>query len=251
MSTLSKMDIKVFKYNTSQKFEILAGINRPIKPKHVQEMAKSVKELGCIRPVLVSKIKFIDGVEKLYIIDGQHLFHALLKLELDIPTLEVEVVDMRDLIHTISVLNNTSAPWGLEDYVKAWGNLGDNKDYRTLQEVKKRFGMTYTLLAMAMNTELESAGLLRHIKKGNFTIDNEKLGREILIEISEVKKYIPKGYQSALKVLMAAFIKFYKDNRAIYNQARMIKFISANIFDLTNTYSPTECLALLRKCKMS
>ena len=54
----------------------LAGINRPITPSQVSIMAKSIEELGVLRPIIIIETDCINGKKENHIGDGQHLFNA-------------------------------------------------------------------------------------------------------------------------------------------------------------------------------
>ena len=101
----------------------LAGINRPIIPYHVTKLAQALTMMGIIRPIVIANISFMSGIPGWYIVDGQHLFNALLRLGMDIPYVFIDVKDKKDLVEKIALLNASSKTWSLQDYVTAWSSL--------------------------------------------------------------------------------------------------------------------------------
>ena len=86
------MKINYLSKDSKKGFNLLAGINRPITPAQVSKMAESIQYFNDIlRPVIVCKVNFLDGIEKTYIVDGQHLYMACMRLKIDIPYLEIKV----------------------------------------------------------------------------------------------------------------------------------------------------------------
>ena len=117
------MKAQILKKDSKQSFSYLAGINRPINPSQVTKLANSVNKMGIIRPVVVAELSFIDGKKKLYIVDGQHLFNALIRNNMDIPYVVIDVKDKKDLVEKIALLNASSKNWAMVDYVTAWASL--------------------------------------------------------------------------------------------------------------------------------
>ena len=94
---IRNLEIKMLSIVSNIKVCLLAGINRGVSPHHSTKIAESVKSKGILRPVIMAWIDFIDGVKRLYIIDGQHLYFALQRYSVDIPYALVEIKDMQDL----------------------------------------------------------------------------------------------------------------------------------------------------------
>ena len=97
--SIKKLEILWLKANTTLYF--LAGINRGITISHVTKLANSIKMMGVIRPIVCAYLDFIDGTKKLYIIDGQHLYYALMRYGMDIPYTLVTIKDKQQLVETI------------------------------------------------------------------------------------------------------------------------------------------------------
>ena len=63
--------------------------------------------MGCLRPVVIAHLSFKELVGN-YVIDGQHLFHALIRNNMDIPFVMIDVADEQDLVEKLALLNNSS-----------------------------------------------------------------------------------------------------------------------------------------------
>lgn len=169
---MSILNLVVRSTTNYDRFKFLENINRPVKSNHVTKMKRAILKISqVIRPVIIAKIRFIDGIEREYILDGQHLFMALRALRLPIPYAVVDVEeDMTKLISTISTLNSTSVKWALKDYVHAWKSM--KPEYVDLERYHQLYSISYQATGMlAMNTDRRKV-VSDRIKKGEFTVTN-------------------------------------------------------------------------------
>jgi hypothetical protein len=111
------MEIFWLKANAKKRFYFLAGINRPITPNQVTKLAASILMMGIIRPIVIAELSFITGVKQKYIVDGQHLYNACLRLGINIPYIIVTVKNQEELIEKIALLNASSKSWTQFDYL--------------------------------------------------------------------------------------------------------------------------------------
>ena len=162
-------EFKVKQATDYSKFAILP-MNRGIDSKHVQKMIASIRKMGVLRCVITTTTNMIEGVEKTYIIDGQHLATALEREGKPIPYIEIYVESEEDLIEKMAYLNNSSKSWDLMNYVNAWKMI--RPDYMKLFKWKNMYDIEITMLA---SIGVNSAAL-RHgtstVKTGNFMITN-------------------------------------------------------------------------------
>lgn len=154
------------------KFNFLSGINRPTLAAHINKMRRSILNMGCVRPIVVAELDFIDGVLRRYIIDGQHLFEALRGLELSIPYSLVEVRDKEELIQKIALLNASSKSWVLLDYVRAWKCLIN--DYNIIYNTYMTYHLPITSIAAIAMNKTERSSLSANVKSGEIKIINDK-----------------------------------------------------------------------------
>ena len=213
MKKLNKsLTVKTLSIRGSKGFSILAGINRPILPSQVTKLSSSVEMMGVVRPVVVANIDFINGEPTNYIIDGQHLYHALMRLGWDIPYTEVKIKDSVDLAEHLALLNSSSKSWTMKDYITVWANV--NKDYIKLNKYFNTYDIELSQLAdILMNNTCSSFqggnhAVSRSIKKGEFKIEDEKVAVEILNRLTDALKIVPRMDRVSNKFFISSFVTF-------------------------------------------
>lgn len=229
------------------KFLLLDGINRIPDPKHIQKMVASIRAMGVIRPVICVKVRFIDGTERMYVVDGQHLFKALSAEGLEIPYIIIETEDKIDLVHKMAMLNNSSKPWTLLNYVNAFKMY--IPDYNQLFELRNMYNIEPLMLAAicTRGTSAVASGS-QLLKSGKFKITNNqatemaKAFNDFFLKIGSADRWVKHQF---LQVFMRAW-GTYNHEEALANLDKHIKtvkamsdtgaaeaFISKNIFKLT------------------
>jgi hypothetical protein len=230
-----------------KKFYFLDSINRIPDPSHIQKMIMSVRAMGVVRPIICVKVQFIDGTNKLYIVDGQHLFNALCADDLEIPYIIIEAKEKVDLVNKMAMLNNSSKPWTLLNYVNAYKM--HIPDYFQLFDLRNRYNIEPLMLAAicTRGTSAVATGS-QLIKSGKFKITNpeaEDMARafnEFFLKIGSADRWVKHQF---LQVFMRAWGE-YDHTEALRNLDKHIKtvkamsdtgaaeaFISKNIFNLT------------------
>lgn len=225
-----------FSPDSTKKFNMLP-MNRPISPKHVTQMAKSVQKRGLLRPIICVSTSIVDGTRKTWIVDGQHLFHAILRLGISFKVIMVDIEDINDLVDLIATLNTTSKSWQMHDYVHCWAGLKGKADYARLLKYKEEYKYSYTTLLMACNPNNMSHAS-RNMKEGRFTIQNRDLTETILTNLRDVFNIFPKGYKSEVSTFVQAYIGFYM-NCKNYVHHKMLDAIRVNRSRLTTTLDNT------------
>lgn len=220
-------NVKWLSPDSTKKLYILKGINREIIPNQVTKLCKSLKKMGCIRPVLTVSLSFLEGVKRTYVIDGQHLLNALIRMNESIPVAEIEVTDVKDLIEKIAFLNASSKSWTMDDYTLAWSYLED--DYKKLRKFKQVYDIEIGTLASILQGLSGSNSTSDRIKRGEFRIINEKENLEILNHLRDVLLIIPRENRWKDKFVCSEFTKFYRDSRSSYNHERFLSLLKKNI----------------------
>lgn len=241
------MNIKVLKNDASRKsFSLLAGINRPVNPSHVTKLAKSVDKMGIIRPVVVAKIAFVTGKLTTYIIDGQHLYHALIRNEKDIPYVEIEVKDEKDLVEKIALLNASSKSWTMVDYMTAWSAVHD--DYKKLFKYYNTYDLDLSQLATILHSGMgaTSGGVAsKVIKDGSFRIKNEQERIKVLNCITDVLKKVPRMDRMSNRMFIYSYVQFYNTNQSKYNHSQFLNWMEKNKAKLILVTQDTEQIVKL------
>jgi hypothetical protein len=240
--------LKKMKFTKNYKqFYFLENLNRVTDPSHVQKMVKSIRTMSVVRPIICVKVKFIDGLERLYVVDGQHLFKALSAEGLEIPYVIIETTDKVDLVHKMALLNNSSKSWTLLNYINAFKM--HIPDYNTLFSLRNMYNIEPLMLA-AICTKGTSAVVSgsQLLKSGNFKITNPeaqemaKAFNDFFLKIGRADRWVKHQF---LQVFIRAW-GTYNHEEALSNLDKHIKiikamsdtvaaeeFISKNIFKLT------------------
>jgi hypothetical protein len=207
-------------------FSYLAGINRPINPSQVTKLAESINKMGLIRPVVITEIDFISGKKVKYIVDGQHLFNACLRNNIDIPYVTISVADKKQLVETIALLNASSKNWTMADYVLAWSSL--NPDYVKLNQYFNMYDFEITVLADIFSGGIASGGSIsRKLKRGEFKIVNEKENIDIINNLTDLLKIVPRMNRFENRYLCTEYVKFRRTTKE-YKHDLFIKKIQKN-----------------------
>jgi hypothetical protein len=202
-------NIKWLSLTGNIKFNYLAGINRSINPGQVTKLAKSLEMMGIIRPVVIAELSFVNGKPGKYIVDGQHIFNALIRLGWEIPYVTIQVENKQDLVEKIAMLNASSKTWTMQDYVTAWSSL--KNDYVKLNHYFQVYDLEITdLAAILMGNSSGGGNLAKILKSGEFKINNEEKNVAILNYATDVLKVVPRMNRFENRYVIREFVKFLR-----------------------------------------
>ena len=211
---------------SKQGFRMLEGINRKVIPSRVTMLAQSVEQMGICRPVIVAQINFLP-IPGLYVIDGQHLFHALLRLGCDIPYVKMEIKTKEQLVENLALLNNSSKSWTLVDYATVWAYI--NPDYSKLLKYHSIYDVELSVLANILNKSPRLFVLGSVIKKGTLVIKNEAEAVMILDYLTDILRIIPKrNVHHDNRKMIEAYVQFVMTNPT-YSHKKFIKYLTKNL----------------------
>jgi hypothetical protein len=215
--------MKWLKSDANKSFYYLAGINRPISPGQVSKLAQSLISMGIIRPIVITEVDFISGKKGKYIVDGQHMFNALIRNGMDIPYVTINVKDKKELVERIALLNASSKSWTLFDYITAWSSLVE--DYGRLNHYFQVYDIELSVLAGVLSDTPFASGstITKKIKDGSFFIVNEKENVKILDYMTDVLKVVPRMNRYENRYTCNEFYKFIRSNRSYNHQSFMTK----------------------------
>lgn len=244
------MNIKTLSKNAKGNFKFLTGLNRPVTPSQVTKLAESINKMGIIRPIVVANIDFITGKREKYIIDGQHLFHAILRNNMDFPYIEININNAQHLVETIALLNASSKSWSILDYVTSWKNV--NKNYIVLEQLFNTYDLELSQIAELLHSNDISVreggrnSISRIIKRGNLEIRNREYCKEVLDKITEVLTIIPRMDRKSNHVFIAAYVKFLTTPGYLHKEFVEWLKTNKNKFAIV-TQDPQEIRKLLLK----
>lgn len=161
------------------------------------DVPKSIRLYGQIDPVKVVKVNFY-GKNELYIVDGQHRFHSLklLNMEIFYVLISNNCKNEKDLVSFTAMYNSTSRQWSPANYVKAYCHINmDN--YLFLDKKKKESGFSHTVVANIYN------GILNHsntkdLKSGSFKPTMKSFGNGVLKDLAILKRDVEFSGRMAL-----------------------------------------------------
>ncbi len=199
------MKLSIKHTESYKKFSILP-MNREIRSKHVEELVESVRNMGIIRPVVACQTNVIEGEDKLYIVDGQHLATALEREGMPIPYTTIEVEDEKELIHKMGKLNNSSKSWTLIDYVNAYKFCNNN--YRTLLKYKNLYNLEIIMVSSICMNRYSICTSSKSLRSGNFTISNPN-AEQMCKDFSDIFLLLANVDRSIKFSFLNAFIQTY------------------------------------------
>lgn len=230
-------NVKLLPANSGIGFKLLNGINREVVPHHVTKMSQSMTMYGIIRPVVVADLNFGCLYGK-YILDGTHLYHACMRNNQDIPYIEVTVTNEQELIECLAMLNNSSKPWRLTDYVQSWSYIYD--DYKRLLTYHNIYDLELTSVAGILSSSNNIFSSISVIKDGTFRIKNEEQAIIILDMVSDLIALFPKYERVQFKNLVNGFVHFVKSNFNDYDHKSFMTQIKGEIPSLHIAAASTE-----------
>jgi hypothetical protein len=221
------MNLKFLPSTSSTEFSFLHDVNRPVKTDHVKRMVNSVVKIGIIRPVVITHYKF-KNKEGAYILDGQNLYTALKKLNLDIPYVETKVTCDEELVEQIALMNNSSKSWKMKDYVLAWSYI--RGDYRKLCVYTEKSTLELVFIAaILLGFKGWTGSIVKKLKYGDFRISNEAKAKKIISFMEDVLSEMPVLSRFIHKRFLSAYLAFVSENFTNYNHKKFIAYMRKNL----------------------
>lgn len=230
--TLSSLfDVQILEKASKTGFKFMEGINRAIIPAQVTKLAESVNKMGIVRPVVVADLYF-NGLNGTYIIDGQHLYFALMRENSDIPYVKIEITNSEELVEYTALLNSTSKSWQLKDYVQVWSFI--RPDYKKLTHYFNQYDFeVQTIAAILSGKSANGGGINSMIKRGTFTVKNETKSVKILDYVTDVLKIVPRMDRFSNRLFVGAYVEYVSLNFSAYNHTKFCAYLKQNIKQLT------------------
>ena len=185
-------------------------------------MAKSVENMGTVRPIVVAYLTFPTGKKLPYILDGQHLFQALLRLNYPIPYVVIERdLNTQDCIDILSLLNSSSKSWKLSDYINAWANV--KEPYRQLNQLHNIYDLDYDTIVTAVRGK-DGSGYTKALKRGEFEIPDYEKAMLTCSRIQDVFRIIPRFDRWSNRMMTTACAQMFSDSG--YSVPKHEKFLT-------------------------
>lgn len=157
-----------------------------INQRHVRKLRDLIRSHGFIGIIIVIKTSVINGVEQLFIGDGQHRFLAIKDLEIPFPYIVVEKNSLEEITKFVSALNSNSMPWSLEDYLYAWSKVGIDS-YRIVKNKYETSGLSISLLINFYGLRSQGGRGSRFFKEGTFSISDLSTSTSLIETFQEAR----------------------------------------------------------------
>jgi hypothetical protein len=201
--------------------------NRNVDKVHVRKLVESMKKNGFKGVIQIIKTKFIDGVMRYYVVDGQHRLAAAMQLNIPI---RFELTELKSKMKTAEFLKdlNTSAKsWGTTNFLEVWSAM-DIREYVALAQIQKDTGFQITpLLECYLETSNQS-----EYRNGKMRFPNEDNSDKIIKQMIELNKFLP-----SKAFCRRAIVKAMRNPK--YNHKKMKKAI-ANFVKLMGGFTENE-----------
>jgi hypothetical protein len=217
---------------TVDAFHFLTHINRDVVKSHVRTIRNSIEDMDCIRPLVCANVDFIDGIKRRYIVDGQHLFHALVDLDREIPYVMITCKTEEELIRKIAKLNASSKSWTLVDYVRSWSWLEGKEDYKKLLKAFNTIGLSINALVMCFSlTDVRQSTrtVAGHpVKNGTFEIVYYQKGLQCAKYLKEIIAETPRAGRVQQRLLTKVFAHWFHEYPGAYDHNKFLAYVRRN-----------------------
>ncbi|MFA9220280.1 MAG: ParB N-terminal domain-containing protein [Sediminibacterium sp.] len=155
----------------------LIDSNRPVQPKHVQQLKKAIqkKNLLHLNPIIVDAKKNV--------IDGQHRLQAARELKLPVYYMVDDVINEGD----IADLNTNKSNWSVDNYIDYWAKKGNENYIKLRKFIKQRPDVQKSAIFRLMTTINTNATAA--IRNGVYKYDNEKEAQIVLTLVSDFSDF--------------------------------------------------------------
>lgn len=240
-------NVQILEKGSKIGFKFMEGINRAIIPAQVTKLAESIRKMGVVRPVVVADLYF-QGLNGRYIIDGQHLYFALMRENYDIPYIKIDIKDEEQLVGYTALLNSSSKSWQLKDYIQVWSFICP--DYKKLSYYFNKYDLeVQTVAAILANKNAGGGGINSVIKNGTFKVKNEDKAKKVLDYVTDVLKIVPRMDRFSNRLFVGAYVEYVTHNFSEYNHDKFINYLKTHSKQLTFVNGDKDnILSFFNKC---
>jgi len=205
----------------------LLQFNRKVDKAHVKKLVESMKKNGFKGVIQIIKTKFIDGVMRYYVVDGQHRLAAAQQLGIPIRFELTELNTKMETAQFIAELNTSAKSWGTSNFLQVWSDMAI-EEYVKLIQIQKETGFQITpLLEAYLGTSDQT-----DYRKGTMKFPNEENSDKIVSQMVDLNKFLPNK-----AFCRRAVVRVMRNPK--YDHKKMKKAVS-NFFDLVGGFSENE-----------
>ena len=217
------MPLEILRKDSTKSLGILNMVNRPIVPSHVTSVAASIEKIGLIRPVVVANLNLKEFKGE-YIIDGQHLFNACMRLNKHVPYVKIDIDSEEELIDILASLNNSSKPWTLKDYVQSWAYI--RSDFKKLAKYRQTYDLELVAIAGILHKSPNIFHCINIIKKGELVIKNEAVAVKVMEYTNDLLAIFNKFDRKNARKLINAYVQYVTNAHDSYNHKKFLNNIN-------------------------
>lgn len=194
-------------------FRPLPG-NRPVDPRRVEKLIKSIASIGQLIPIIVN--------EKYEIVDGQARFAALQALKLPVVYIMIPGYGHKECVE----MNSSQTGWGAAAYIKSFADLG-NTAYIYLLSLTREYKVPMNVIISAANSNVNKRMGPLGIKDGTFQMSAKEYdsAREVLDYINQFVPEISK-LKGRLEYYYMALIVCYRNIPEV-NKLKLLENVRA------------------------
>ncbi len=205
-------------------FHRLTTVQRGIDNKHVSKIESSLGVMGQLRPIICARLPFIEGNQKIWVVDGQHTLEALIRRGDVIAYILIDIKDEKELVNKIAKLNTSAKSWALYDFVHAWAYLEANTSYRHLLKASNAYDMSISALACCYSrTDMRDSEV---IKNGEWELMDKVNGDILIGHLNEIFRYIPKSNRMTSRMMIESYVKMYYHQKSTYNHVSFMTYVA-------------------------
>ena len=230
--TFNNCNVQYLSPKQKDSVKLLVGINRDVSIAHVNRIVESMQRVNANTGVIVmADLKIPElHLDGRYIIDGQHRFFALVRLNKAIPYMVLKINTTEELVATVAGYNTSSKAWLTEDYIKIWGSF--IKDYESLQAICIEYSIDRRIIAnllysnVTLNANsLQGGSAYDAIRSGRFRIRDVNFCIKILNYIKELQIVVQSASKINKRVMIALMIEKIIKDGGKYSHAKYLKYI--------------------------
>lgn len=194
-------------------FRPLPG-NRPVEPKRVLKLIKSIESIGQLVPIIVN--------ERNEIVDGQARLAALQALHQPVVYIMMPGYGHKECVE----MNSSQTGWGAAAYIKSFADLG-NTAYIYLQSLTREFKLPMNVILSAASSNVNSHIGALGIKDGTFQMSaaDYESARETLDYVNQFVPDISK-LKGRLEYYYMALIVCYRSISGV-NKKKLLEKVRA------------------------
>lgn len=203
------------------------GVQRTLKARHINTLTDSISKYGLLRSVITVEVDFLEGIKRLYIIDGQHGFMAAMRLGIPVSYVVVPNINNHDdLTNLVATFNSSARSWTQGDYINSWAQ--SKKDYKQLLFLKNKYGFDFDTIMIAA-TGVDGSTYVNRMKAGKFIMLDFKKTELACQRVSTLLAIVPKIDRWSIKaIIRAATIIFTEEGYTNAKHKSLLIYVKAN-----------------------